>query len=60
MPHLEEILNAYSVNSEKTYSLQISKSGDMAILNQADEPSEGATTILLRSRVQEDSKRGES
>jgi|GEM_PF-3714323 len=60
MPQLEEILTAYSVNSEKIYSLEIDKSGDMTILSQADLPSEGATTIPLGSRVQENSKRGES
>ena len=63
LPQLEEILAAYSVNSEKIYSLQITKTGDMTILSQADELQfalEGATTILLGSRVQENSKRGES
>ena len=60
LPQLEEILTAYSVNSEKPYSLQIDKSGNMAILSQADKKSEGATTISLGSRVQENSKRGES
>ena len=60
LPHLEEILDAYSVNSEETCVLEIDNLGNMAILNQADEQSEGATTIHLRSRVQEDSKRGES
>lgn len=60
LPQLEEILAAYSVNSEETYSLQINKNGDMAILSQADKLSEGATTIPLGSRVQENSKRGKS
>ena len=60
LPQLEEILTAYSVNSEKIYSLQITKTGDMTILSQADIPSEGATTIPLGSKVQENLKRGES
>ena len=75
MPRLEEILNEYSVNSEEAYSLSIKKNGDMVILSQAeitedtgleasssprDVRSEGATTISLESRVQENSKRGES
>lgn len=60
MPHLEEILDAYSVNSGDTYSLSVDRTGNMAILSQAEQPSEGATTILLGSRVQENSKRGES
>ena len=80
LPHLEEILDAYSVNSEETCVLKIDNLGNMAILSQADSrsngsplpskvgercpeasfASEGATTILLGSRVQEDSKRGES
>ena len=51
MPHLEEILNAYSVNSGETYSLSVDKAENMAILSQADSPSEGATTIPLGSRV---------
>lgn len=59
MPHLEEILNAYSVNSGETYVLQIDSLGNMAILSRA-ESSEGATTIDLSSRVQENSKHGES
>lgn len=59
MPHLEEILDAYRVNSGKPYVLEIKKSGDMAILSQAEvlETSEGATTIPLGSRDQEISKR---
>lgn len=36
MPHLEEILNAYSANSGETYSLQIYQTVNMAILSQAD------------------------
>lgn len=60
LPQLEEILTAYSVNSEEIYSLHITKTGDMTILSQADKPSEGASTIPLGSRVQENSKRGES
>ncbi len=51
MPHLEEILDAYSVNSGETYSLSVDKAENMAILSQADSPSEGATTIPLGSRV---------
>lgn len=51
LPQLEEILTAYSVNSEEICSLQIAKTGDMTILSQADSPSEGATTIPLGSRV---------
>jgi hypothetical protein len=51
LPQLEEILTAYSVNSEEIYSLQITKTGDMTILSQADQQSEGATTIPLGSRV---------
>lgn len=51
LPHLEEILDAYSVNSGETYVLEINKLGDMAILSQADPRSEGATTIPLGSRV---------
>lgn len=50
MPHLEEISNAYSVNSEEIYSLQITKTGDMTILSQADKLSEGATTIDLSKK----------
>lgn len=59
MPHLEEILDAYRVNSGEPYVLAIDKSGDMAILSQADSESisEGATTIPLGSRGQEVSKR---
>lgn len=59
MPHLEEILNAYRVNSGKTYVLQIDQSGNMAILSQAEleKDSEGATTIPLRSSGQETAKR---
>ena len=63
MPQLEEILAAYSVNSEKTYVLEIDRLGNMAILSQANSRqngSEGATTIPLGSRVQENSKCGES
>lgn len=60
LPQLEEILAAYSVNSEKTYVLEIDRLGNMAILSQADKPSEGATTIPLGSRVQVNSKRGDS
>lgn len=51
MPQLEEILAAYSVKSGETYVLEIDKFGNMAILSQADKPSEGATTIPLGSRV---------
>ncbi len=67
LPHLEEILDAYSVNSGETYVLEIDgrkcrgflglfhsrvdKLGNMAILSQADRPSEGATTIPLGSRA---------
>lgn len=51
MPHLEEILDAYSVNSGETYVLEIKPSRDMAILSQADRRSEGATTIPLGSRT---------
>lgn len=59
MPHLEEILDAYRVNSGEPCVLVIEKSGDMAILSQADSEtiSEGATTIPLGSRGQETSKR---
>lgn len=60
LPHLEEILSAYSVNSGKTYVLEIDNLGNMAILSQADKPSEGATTIVLSSRVQANSKCGDS
>ena len=60
LPQLEEILAAYSVNSGKPYVLEIDRLGNMAILSQADRPSEGATTIPLGSRVQENSKYGES
>ncbi|MEM8718298.1 MAG: HNH endonuclease [Cyanobacteria bacterium P01_G01_bin.39] len=75
LPQLGEILAAYSVNSGKTYVLEIDSLGNMAILSQADQESskllednssfsssfsEGATTIPLGSRVQENSKRGES
>lgn len=48
MPHLNEILDAYRVNSGKTYVLDLK---NMAILSQADksdslnESAEGATTI---------------
>jgi hypothetical protein len=71
MPHLKEILNAYRVNSEETYVLDLE---NMAILSQADElagghaygvdpkarlvqDSEGATTIPLGSRDRVISKR---
>ena len=59
VPHLEEILNVYCVNSGEPYVLSIEKSGDMAILSQAESinVSEGATTIPLGSRDQEISKR---
>lgn len=64
MPQLEEILAAYSVNSGKPYVLEIDRLGNMAILSQADMrvslPSEGATTIPLGSRVQANSKSGDS
>ena len=76
LPQLEEILAAYSVNSEEPYVLEIDERpcaretrkgtrefdslGNMAILSQADPRSEGATTIELSSRVQANSKRGES
>ena len=107
LPHLKEILNEYSVNSEETYVLElddinaasrrlvpmnVNSLGNMAILSQAEShdhgsslqskvsercleasdnrrlanplcglfASEGATTIDLSSRVQADSKRGES
>ena len=75
MPQLEEILAAYSVNSGKTYVLEIDLLGNMAILSQADMRtvemfeasstiasllSEGATTIPLGSRVQANSKSGDS
>ncbi len=60
LPQLKEILAAYSVNSGKTYVLEIDSRGNMAILSQADTISEGATTIPLGSRVQANSKRGES
>ena len=62
MPHLKEILNEYSENSEKPYVLEIDSLGNMAILSRADadKVSEGATTIPLGSRVQENSKHGES
>ena len=51
LPHLKEILDAYSVNSGETYILEIDKLGNMAILSQADKVSEGATTIPLGSRA---------
>jgi len=58
MPHLEEILGEYRVNSGEPYVLSIQESGNMAILSQAEsEGSEGATTIPLGSRSQEASKR---
>ena len=75
VPQLEEILAAYSVNSGKTYVLEIDLLGNMAILSQADMRtvemfeasstiasllSEGATTIPLGSRVQANSKSGDS
>jgi hypothetical protein len=62
MPDQEEIFDLYSVNSEDTYSLVIPKGNDLdkAILSQAEQYSEGATTIPLGSRAQESSKRGES
>ncbi|MGL6340384.1 MAG: hypothetical protein ACRC80_14750 [Waterburya sp.] len=60
LPHLEEILNVYSVNSGEAYVLEIDKLGNMAILSQADIPLEGATTIDLSSRVQANSKSGDS
>lgn len=63
LPQLEEILAAYSVNSEEPYVLEIDGElrgtwfrlqnrhvdslGNMAILSQADPRSEGATTINL-------------
>ena len=34
LPHLKEILNEYSVNSEETYVLEIDSLGNMAILSQ--------------------------
>lgn len=54
MPHLEEILDAYSVNSEEPYVLDIE---NMAILSQGDAKSQGATTIPLGSRHEVVSKR---
>ncbi len=60
MPHLNEILDAYRVNSGKTYVLDLE---NMAILSQADksdsldELAEGATTIPLGSRDRVISKR---
>jgi hypothetical protein len=60
MPHLKEILDAYRVNSGKTYVLDLE---NMAILSQADESdslnesAEGATTIPLGSRDRVISKR---
>lgn len=57
LPHLREILDAYSVNSEETYVLSIDKAGNMAILSQAEATTlEGATTIPLGSRDQVISK----
>lgn len=50
MPQLEVILAAYSVNSGEPYVLEIDSLGNMAILSQAENYSEGATTIPLGSR----------
>ena len=60
LPQLEEILAAYSVNSGETYVLEIDNLGNMAILSQAEQCSEGASTIPLGSRVQANSKSGDS
>jgi hypothetical protein len=53
MPHLEEILNAYRVNSGEPYVFILE---DMAILSQALKR-EGATTIPQGSSGQETAKR---
>jgi hypothetical protein len=62
LPCLEEILGLYSVNSGKPYVLELKPSGDMAILSQAEaeNTSEGATTIPLGSSTQARAKRGAS
>lgn len=58
MPHLEEILSAYSVNSGKPYVLQTNSLGDMEILSQAEVKTlEGATIIPLGSKTKDSPKR---
>jgi hypothetical protein len=72
LPHLKEILDAYRVNSEETYVLDITDNlsfrgflgssvlENMAILSQAETISEGATTIQLGSKTEDGLKRTDS